>query len=108
MKFPLTPPQNIVDIQNAFCTICGVNSIAVADYILLLEQVFTKEELEGIAELCKKHDVVVFSDDVYEWLVYAPNTTCKIGGLMYVIGKQWHIIRQGLPVVSLWQLFTII
>jgi len=33
-------------------------------------KVFTKEELEKIAALAKKHNVVVVADEVYEWLVY--------------------------------------
>ena len=42
-------------------------------------QVFTYEELELIANLCKKHDVIVFADEVYEWLIYKPNKHIKIG-----------------------------
>lgn len=33
-------------------------------------QIFTRSELEQIAELCIKHDVLCLSDEVYEWLVY--------------------------------------
>lgn len=32
-----------------------------------------------IADLCKKHDVLVFADEVYEWLIYKPNKHIKIG-----------------------------
>ena len=42
-------------------------------------QVMTLEELEMIAELCRKHDVIVVSDEVYEWLVYPPNQHIRIG-----------------------------
>merc|ERR1712226_940746 len=35
-----------------------------------LGKVFTKEELEAVASLCKKHDVICVSDEVYEWMVY--------------------------------------
>lgn len=35
-----------------------------------LGKVFTYEELEKIANLCKKWDVLCISDEVYEWLVY--------------------------------------
>lgn len=31
---------------------------------------FTREELDKIAALVKKHNVVVIADEVYEWLVY--------------------------------------
>jgi len=37
------------------------------------------EELETIADLCRKHDVIVVSDEVYEWLVYPPNQHIRIG-----------------------------
>ena len=35
-----------------------------------LGKVFSKEELEAVADLCKKHDVICVSDEVYEWMVY--------------------------------------
>jgi aminotransferase len=34
-------------------------------------KVFDRHELELIAELCREHDVVVFTDDIYEHIVYA-------------------------------------
>jgi len=34
-------------------------------------KVFDRSELELIAELCREHDVVVFTDDIYEHIVYA-------------------------------------
>jgi aminotransferase len=34
-------------------------------------KVFSRSELEMIAELCREHDVVVFTDDIYEHIVYA-------------------------------------
>nr|XP_018908095.1 PREDICTED: kynurenine--oxoglutarate transaminase 3-like isoform X1 [Bemisia tabaci] len=37
-----------------------------------LGKVFTYDELQLIADLCKKHDVICISDEVYEWLVYKP------------------------------------
>jgi len=42
----------------------------------------TLEELEMISELCRKHDVIVVSDEVYEWLVYPPNQHVRIGQLL--------------------------
>jgi N-succinyldiaminopimelate aminotransferase len=33
-------------------------------------KVFTRTELEGISELCKKYDVIVVTDEVYEHLTY--------------------------------------
>ena len=35
-----------------------------------LIQVFTREELEHIADLCQKHQVICISDEVYEWITY--------------------------------------
>ncbi len=32
--------------------------------------VYTKEELEAIAEICVKHDIYVISDEIYEKLIY--------------------------------------
>ena len=34
-------------------------------------KVFDRRELELIAELCREHDVVVFTDDIYEHIVYS-------------------------------------
>lgn len=36
-------------------------------------RVWKKEELEEILELCLKHNIVVFSDEIHSDLVYAPN-----------------------------------
>ncbi len=36
-------------------------------------KVFTLEELEHIASLCQKHDVICISDEVYEWITYDEN-----------------------------------
>jgi len=46
-----------------------------------LGKVFTRHELTEIADLCKKHDVLVISDEVYEWLVYTPNEHVRIASL---------------------------
>ena len=37
------------------------------------------EELQLIADLCKKHNVICISDEVYEWLVYAGEQHIRIG-----------------------------
>ncbi|XP_017652441.1 kynurenine--oxoglutarate transaminase 3 isoform X2 [Nannospalax galili] len=41
-------------------------------------KVYTKEELQVIADLCIKHDTLCISDEVYEWLVYTGNKHLKI------------------------------
>ena len=43
-----------------------------------LGKVFTMEELERIADLCKKWNVLCVSDEVYEWLVYGKNKHIRI------------------------------
>lgn len=35
-----------------------------------LGKVYTRDELEMIADLAKKYNVIVISDEVYEWLIY--------------------------------------
>jgi kynurenine--oxoglutarate transaminase/cysteine-S-conjugate beta-lyase/glutamine--phenylpyruvate transaminase len=47
-----------------------------------LGKVFKKEELESIADLCKKWNVLCISDEVYEWIVYKPNIYIRIGKLV--------------------------
>ncbi|KAM4696058.1 uncharacterized protein WCC33_014786 [Rhinophrynus dorsalis] len=46
-----------------------------------LGKVFNKAELEEIADLCVKHDILCFSDEVYEWLVYDDNKHVRIASL---------------------------
>jgi kynurenine--oxoglutarate transaminase/cysteine-S-conjugate beta-lyase/glutamine--phenylpyruvate transaminase len=46
-----------------------------------LGKVFTREELTDIGELCKEFNVIVISDEVYEWLVYEGNTHTRIASL---------------------------
>ncbi|XP_076846520.1 kynurenine--oxoglutarate transaminase 3-like isoform X2 [Brachyhypopomus gauderio] len=44
-------------------------------------KVFTRSELQAIADLCIKHDALCFSDEVYEWLVYKGHEHVKIATL---------------------------
>ncbi|XP_050439429.1 kynurenine aminotransferase isoform X2 [Adelges cooleyi] len=46
-----------------------------------LGKVFDLEELTMIANLCKKHNVLCISDEVYEWLVYEPTKHIRIASL---------------------------
>lgn len=46
-----------------------------------LGKVFTRKELQMIADLCTKHNVLCFSDEVYEWLVYDGRTHIRIATL---------------------------
>ena len=43
------------------------------------------EELQLIADLCKKHNVICISDEVYEWLVYGGEQHIRIGKLLFTI-----------------------
>lgn len=62
-----------------------------------LLQVFSREELELIADLCVKHDALCISDEVYEWLVYDGKEHVRIGmeeGLAepgHLLGKELGI-----------------
>ncbi|XP_063912880.1 kynurenine aminotransferase-like [Zophobas morio] len=46
-----------------------------------LGKVFKLEELQHIADLCKKWNVLCISDEVYEWIVYKPNKHIRIATL---------------------------
>ncbi|KAJ6654644.1 hypothetical protein lerEdw1_006797 [Lerista edwardsae] len=46
-----------------------------------LGKVFSRDELELIADLCVKHNVLCFSDEVYEWLVYDGAEHIRIASL---------------------------
>ncbi|NXC25342.1 KAT1 transaminase, partial [Campylorhamphus procurvoides] len=46
-----------------------------------LGKVFSQGELELIAELCVKHDILCISDEVYEWLVYDGRQHIRIASL---------------------------
>jgi N-succinyldiaminopimelate aminotransferase len=43
--------------------------------------VFSREELELIAELCREHDVLAIADEVYEHIVYRPATHLRLATL---------------------------
>jgi cystathionine beta-lyase len=46
-------------------------------------RVWRREELEEILELCLKHNIVVFSDEIHSDLVYAPNLHVPFASLSY-------------------------
>ncbi|XP_038192803.1 kynurenine--oxoglutarate transaminase 1 isoform X2 [Arvicola amphibius] len=46
-----------------------------------LGKVFSKEELELVADLCQQHDVLCISDEVYQWLVYDGHQHVSIASL---------------------------
>lgn len=46
-------------------------------------RVWRKDELEQILEVCLKHNIVVFSDEIHSDLVYAPNVHVPFASLSY-------------------------
>ena len=42
-------------------------------------QVYKREELQMIADLCIKHDVLAFADEVYEWMIFPGSEMIKLG-----------------------------
>ena len=44
-------------------------------------RVFTREELELVAELCQQHDVIAVADEIYEYLLYDGREHISIGSL---------------------------
>lgn len=68
-----------------------------------LGKVFTKEELELIANLCKKHNVLCVSDEVYEWMVYEPNKHIRIGKCLYNKSILFILFGNNLNYLCYWQ-----
>ena len=54
-----------------------------------------RDELEVVANLCKKHDVIVIADEVYEWMIFKGHKHIKIGEC-----------RSCLPLIKLLNIFT--
>ncbi|XP_030647308.1 kynurenine--oxoglutarate transaminase 3 isoform X2 [Chanos chanos] len=46
-----------------------------------LGKIFTRDELQVIADLCIKHDTLCVSDEVYEWLIFKGHEHVKIATL---------------------------
>ena len=42
-------------------------------------QVYSREELEMIAELCKKYNTIAVMDEVYEWMTYTGEKHVRMG-----------------------------
>lgn len=66
--------------------------------LISASQVFKREELQVIADLCVKHDVICISDEVYEWLTYDGNKHVKIGEIINSADKKKKKVR--LPFVA--------
>merc|ERR1712209_223761 len=46
-----------------------------------LGKVYQKDEIAMVAELCKKHNVLIISDDVYEHMVFDDNKMIRVASL---------------------------
>lgn len=53
--------------------------------LFLFLKVFKREELQMIADLCKKHDVIAVMDEVYEWIVFKGNEHLRMGMIIIII-----------------------
>ena len=79
---PLVPPTFEFDpsrLEAAFAA--GAKALVLCNPSNPSGQVFTKRELETIAELAVAYDAYVITDEVYEHIVYAPNTHTYIATL---------------------------
>lgn len=71
---PLIPPDftfSIEQLENAFKQ--GAKALILCNPSNPCGKVFTFEELTAIADVVKKYDAYVVTDEVYEHIVYAPN-----------------------------------
>ena len=71
---PLVPPDftfSIEQLENAFKQ--GAKALILCNPSNPCGKVFTFEELTAIADVVKKNDAYVVTDEVYEHIVYAPN-----------------------------------
>ena len=71
---PLVPPEFSFDpavLEDAFRQ--GVKALILCNPSNPCGKVFTLEEMKIIADLAKKYDTFVITDEVYEHILYAPN-----------------------------------
>ena len=79
---PLTPPNFTFDpnvLEDAFRQ--GVKALVLCNPSNPTGKVFTRAELTVIADLAKRYDAYVITDEVYEHIVYAPHTHTYIASL---------------------------
>ena len=80
---PLTPPEFTFDANRLEDAMKqeGVKALILCNPSNPCGKVFTKEELQVIADLAKKYDIYVITDEVYEHIVYAPSEHRYISAL---------------------------
>ena len=79
---PLTPPDFHFDpnvLEDAFR--CHPKALVLCNPSNPCGKVFSRGELEIIAELAAKYDLYVITDEVYEHIVYAPHRHCYFAAL---------------------------
>ncbi|MDT8717948.1 pyridoxal phosphate-dependent aminotransferase [Clostridium sp. 19966] len=79
---PLIPPKFNFDreeLRNAFKQ--NPKALILCNPSNPVGKVFTKEELEYIADLAKEYDTYVITDEVYEHIVYKPNKHTYLSSL---------------------------
>ncbi|MEA5145504.1 MAG: pyridoxal phosphate-dependent aminotransferase [Candidatus Limiplasma sp.] len=79
---PLAPPNFTFDpnvLEDAFRQ--GVKALVLCNPSNPTGKVFTRAELTVIADLAKRYDAYVITDEVYEHIVYAPHTHTYIASL---------------------------
>jgi aminotransferase len=79
---PLNPPDFDFDparLEQAFAD--GAKALILCNPSNPTGKVFTRPELETIAELATRHDAFVITDEVYEHIVYAPHRHVYLSSL---------------------------
>ncbi len=59
------------------------------------------EELEWLASLCKKHNVLYISDEVYEWMVYDGKEHIRMGKEAYLCCLLYNLNNANEAILSL-------
>lgn len=79
---PLAPPDYAVDWQALEAAFqAGAKALVVCNPSNPSGKVFTVDELTRIGSLAKRYDAWVITDEVYEHIVYEPNTHVRLSSL---------------------------
>jgi len=80
---PLNPPAFDFDpdVLEAAAKQDGVKALILCNPSNPCGKVFTIDELKTIADIAKKYDIYVITDEVYEHIIYAPHEHCYIATL---------------------------
>lgn len=79
---PLVPPDFHYDseaLERAFQA--GAKALILCNPSNPCGKVFTMEEMEEIAELAKRYDAFVITDEVYEYIIYGENRHISMAAL---------------------------